>query len=332
LGPPHDPEVTIVMPIRNEAQSIEEALESVFSQELDVPFEVVVAEGRSTDGTREVLRAIAAREPRLRVVDNPKRGIAAGLNAAVAVARGRFLVRMDGHARMLPGYVRILVDHLRSGNAEAAGGRIDAVGVGGFGRAVAAAHGTRFGIGNAAHHYRETPMLIDHVSFGAYQTELVREIGGWDESFDRNEDYEFNCRFRAGGGRILLDPQARGEWDARETPEALARQYFSYGWWKTRSLARHPKSLRLRWLAPPVLVSGLISSGLLAFTGVGIWPLVILTASYMTFAMVGAASIARMLGVRSLPFAFAGLTTMHLAWGAGFVAGALTLLFRPLRR
>jgi glycosyltransferase involved in cell wall biosynthesis len=318
------------MPIRNEARGIEEALESVFSQDLDVPFEVVVAEGRSTDGTREVLSAIASREPRLRVVDNPKRGIAAGLNAGLAAARGRFLVRMDGHARMLPGYVGILVDHLRTGNAEVAGGRIDAVGKGAFGRAVAAAHGSRFAIGNAAHHYRTEPALIDHVSFGAYRTELAREIGGWDESFARNEDYEFNRRIRLAGGRILIDPHARGEWDVRETPLALARQYFSYGFWKVRSLARHPGSLRLRWLAPPLLVLGLIALGALAPT-VGVWPLAILSAAYVTFLLVGAGALARSLGIRSIPFTFVALATIHLAWGAGFVAGTFAHPARRLR-
>jgi hypothetical protein len=239
---------------------------------------------------------------------------------------------MDGHARMLPGYVRILVDHLRAGDADAAGGRIDAVGSGKFGQAVAAAHGSRFGIGNAAHHYRTEPALIDHVSFGAYRTELAREIGGWDESFARNEDYEFNRRIILAGGRILIDPDARGEWDVRNTPTGLARQYFSYGFWKVRSLARHPASLRLRWLAPPLLMIGLVVFGVLALTSIGVWPLALLGAAYVTFLLVGAGSMARSLGIRSLPFTSAALATIHLAWGAGFVAGAFALVAPRLRR
>lgn len=323
------PEVTVILPVRNEAASIEAALDSVLAQEVDAELEVVVAEGRSEDGTAEILSARAARDRRIRVVDNPGRGISAGLNAALAAARGRYVVRLDGHSAMEPGYVQGLLDHLRSARCEAAGGRVEAVGTSAFGRAVAAAHGSRFGIGNASHHYRSEPALIDHLSFGSYVTERLRALGGWDEGFACNEDYELNFRYRAAGGRILLDPAFVGRWQVRETPRALARQYFGYGWWRVRTLARHPSSLGPRWLAPPTLVLALTVGALFSWTAWGRLLLGATALAYALFLAVGALTLARRIGLRLVGRAALALAVMHLSWGVGFLASVLSL---PLQR
>ena len=320
------------MPVRNEAAGIEEALDSVLEQELDVPFEVVVADGRSTDGTAEILARRAAADERIRVVDNPGRGIPQGLNAALATARGRYLVRLDGHATMEPRYVQGLVDHLRTGRCEAVGGRVEAVGRGPFGKAVAAAHGSRFGIGNASHHYRATTGLIDHVSSGAYETERVRALGGWDERFARNEDYELNFRYRADGGRILLDPSKVSRWWVRETVSGLARQYFDYGFWRLRTLVRHPSSLSLRWLVPPTLVLSILVGVAFAWTTPGRVILAVVLLSYAAFLAVGAVGLGRRIGMRLVGSAVLALAVMHLCWGAGFLTSIVTLAARPLSR
>jgi succinoglycan biosynthesis protein ExoA len=321
-------DVSVVMPVRNEAAGIDEALDSVLEQELDVPFEVVVADGRSTDGTTEILARRAAADERIRVVDNPGRGIPQGLNAALATARGRYLVRLDGHATMEPRYVQGLVDHLRTGRCEAVGGRVEAVGRGSFGKAVAAAHGSRFGIGNASHHYRAATGLIDHVSFGAYETERVRALGGWDERFARNEDYELNFRYRADGGRILLDPSKVSRWRVRETVSGLARQYFGYGFWRLRTLVRHPSSLSARWLVPPTLVLSILVGVAFAWTTAGRNFLALVLVSYAAFLAVGALGLGRRIGMRFVGRTVLALAVMHLCWGAGFLASIVTLAAR----
>jgi succinoglycan biosynthesis protein ExoA len=325
-------EISVVMPVRNEAAGIEEALDSVLAQELDASFEVVVADGRSTDGTAEILARRADADGRIRVVDNPGRGIPQGLNAALAAARGRYLVRLDGHSTMEPSYVQGLLDHLRSGRCEAVGGRVEAVGRASFGRAVAAAHGSRFGIGNASHHYRAAPGLIDHVSFGAYETERVRALGGWDERFARNEDYELNFRYRAGGGRIMLDPSILSRWRVQETVTGLARQYFGYGFWRLQTLARHPSSLSTRWLVPPALVLALVTGMAFAWTTPGRVLLAAVGLSYAAYLAVGALRLGREIGVGLAPHAGLALAVMHLCWGAGFLASAVSLAVRPWRR
>jgi hypothetical protein len=228
--------------------------------------------------------------------------------------------------------VRRLVGHLRSGGCEAAGGRKRAVGSGAFGRAVAEAHGSRFGIGDSKYHYSDRVELVDHVPFGAYLTERARAIGGWDEALVRNQDYEFDYRYGLAGGRILLDPSIVVDWQVREAPRALARQYYGYGYWKLRSLARHPGSLHLRWLVPPALVATLAGGIASSPTAPGRWVLAGATGSYAAFLAAGSALLARRAGPTQAPRLAAALAVMHLSWGTGFLVSAASAPFQTLRR
>jgi succinoglycan biosynthesis protein ExoA len=323
-----EPEVTVVVPARNEAHTIERTLHDVFEQDFDGELEVVVADGRSTDGTGEILARLAAGEPRLRIVDNAAGDTPAALNAALVAARGRWLVRIDGHSRVPPDYVRRLVEHLRSGACEGAGGRKVAVGRGPFGRAAAAAHGSRFGIGDSRYHFDGSPEYVDHVPFGAYTTDLARRIGGWNERFRRNQDYEFDYRYVEAGGRLLLDPRIEVEWGVRETPRALARQYCEYGSWRCRTLALHPGSLHARWLAPPLVVTVLAGSAALAWTRPGRRVFGVAGGAYLGFLATGAWQLAKRTEPKLAPHAALALACIHLPWGAGFALSAARLLRR----
>jgi succinoglycan biosynthesis protein ExoA len=240
------PEVSIIMPVRNEASSLDATLVSVCSQATDASTEVIVVDDHSTDSTRSIIERWAAQDERVRLVINRSRGAANALNSGLEAARGRYIVRVDGHSNIPPDYVQALWDHMRSGACEGAGGQKHAVGEGAFGRAVAVAHGSRFGIGDSKYHYSQRQDLVDHIPFGAYVTERARAIGGWDEGLRPNEDYDFDFRYQKAGGRLLLDPTIVFDWRVRDTPARLAHQYYTYGRGKFKTLARHPSSLHLR--------------------------------------------------------------------------------------
>jgi glycosyltransferase involved in cell wall biosynthesis len=313
------PEVSIIMPIRNEARTIAAALSSALLQQTVADLEVVIADGMSDDGTREIIEAAAARDVRIRIVDNPDRGTPAGLNAALAVARGTYWVRLDGHSVVPPDYLDRLVAHLRAGRCEAVGGVVRALGDSDFGRAVAAAHDSRFGIGNARHHYATEVGPIDHIAHGAYRMDISRRIGGFDAELVRNQDFDFDYRYSQAGGRIMIDPSVQFERRVRETPRALSRQFYQYGYWKYVVLRRHPESLHLRWLAPPALVLALVSSPLLAWSRRGRLLVLLTVASYAAVVGIGSVTIGRRVGLRLTPRAALGLAVMHLSWGAGFL-------------
>src|SRR5215212_8753222 len=222
------PDVSIIMPVRNEAASLDAALASVCSQATDASIEVIVIDDHSTDGSRGITERWMARDTRVRLISSPRRGISQSLNCGLEATRGRYLVRVDGHSVVPPDYAQALLDHIRSDACEGAGGHKRAVGQGPFGRAVAAAHGSRFGIGDSKYHYSQRQELVDHIPFGAYVTELAHAIGGWDEELRTNEDYDFDFRYQLAGGRLLFDPAVVVDWHVRETPAKLAQQYYGY--------------------------------------------------------------------------------------------------------
>jgi succinoglycan biosynthesis protein ExoA len=204
-GKHSDELVTVIMPARNEEQAIGAALESVLGQ-THRNLQVVVIDGGSTDGTRSIIEERQAQDPRIEILTNPLPNIPVSLNLGLAAARGRWLVRVDAHSTVPPTYVADLVARLREGTWAGVGGIKPGVGVTPAGRAIAAAMSSRFGVGNSKYHYATSELEVDHLPFGAYPVDLLREVGGWDESLVANEDYELDYRLRLRGGRLLLVP------------------------------------------------------------------------------------------------------------------------------
>jgi GT2 family glycosyltransferase len=168
------------------------------------------------------------------------------------------------------------------------------------------------------------------VPFGAFRRALAAAIGGYDETLLANEDYEFNARIREHGGKVWLDPQIRATYYARPTLATLARQYWRYGFWKIQMLRRNPATVRPRQIVAPAFVATLGALGvLLPFARLARTLLALVLTLYAGVLALAAAGAARKQRraelLLSVPPAVA---TMHLAWGAGFLAG---LMFPPAR-
>lgn len=319
--------VTVVVPARDEEASIETCLVSILAQD-HRELQVVVVDGASTDATRGRVQAVCARDPRVELLTNPSGRIPTSLNLGLSAARGRWLVRVDAHSTIPPTYVRTLVGHLATGRWGGVGARKDADATTRTGRAIAAALGSRAGVGNSAYHYAETPRTTDHVPFGAYPVELLRRLGGWDTSLEANEDYELDYRIRRQGMELLLDPSVRIRWRSKETFGGLFRQYLRYGRGKADVARLHPSSLGLRHLAPPAFVAGCLVWPVVAVA----WPIaaVATAGAYLvlvTGAAVTAAARAGELGLA--PSVTLALVTMHVSWGLGFWRGLLAGRPRP---
>jgi succinoglycan biosynthesis protein ExoA len=325
------PRVTIVMPVRNEGAFIARSAGAALAQ--DYPperLEVLVADGGSTDGTRTALRALQARHPNLEVVDNPGGIVPTGLNAALRQASGEVIVRVDGHTIVERDYVRECVAALERSAAETVGGRMDADGDSPFGRAVAAATSSPFGVGNARFHYAGSEQYVDTVYLGAWRRDVFERFGGFDEELVRNQDDEFNARVRAGGGRIFLTPRIRSRYFARSTPRTLWRQYFQYGLWKVRVMQKHPAQMQARQFVPAVFVAAL--TGLAAATPLLApvrWGLAALALLYGSASLAAAAAVvARTRRTADLPRLVAVFAILHLAYGAGFLTGLARFIGR----
>ncbi len=324
FGPGDRPFVSVLMPVRNEAAFIEGSLGAVLSQ--DYPrnlMEVLIADGMSTDATRELIENLKRHHPDISaaVLDNHSRVVAAGMNVALERAKGEVIVRIDGHTVIAPDYVRECVAALQRSGADNVGGRMIAVSESLFGRAVAVATSSRFGVGGARFHYSDSEEWVDTVYLGAWPRDVFRRIGLFDEEMVRNQDDEFNYRLRADGGRILLSPRIRSQYYNRTTLVSLWRQYFQYGYWKVRVMQKHPGQMQLRQFVPPLFVTVLIMSLLMPLPRLAGLVFGLAVATYLTVNLGASFWEARRTNGRSLillPVAFASL---HLSYGLGFLVG-----------
>jgi succinoglycan biosynthesis protein ExoA len=317
------PAVSIIVPCRNERDSIETCLRSILAQKLpDGDFEVIVADGFSKDGTRDIVGRVEEENSRLRTVDNPGRIVAAALNLGIQKARGDIIIRMDAHTRYAPDYVHQCVAALKETGADNVGGPWVAKGEGYIGRAIAAAFLSPFAIGGARGHDPAYEGPVDTVYLGCWPREVFGRIGLFDEELVRNQDDEFNLRLRRAGGKIWQSPRIRSWYRPRGSLKGLVQQYVQYGYWKVRVIQKHKIPASLRHLVPGSFVFLLIMLPLAALWWpllawgwlglVGIYFLCNIAASLLT----AARSRWNLLPV--LPFVFA---CYHFAYGLGFLRG-----------
>lgn len=329
------PTITVIVPCYNEQATIRGLLDAVLGQTYPLEkMDVIISDGLSTDGTREVIAAFQRERPELpvQVVDNTDRTIPSGVNRAIEAARGEIIVRLDAHSMPYPDYVARCVQTLTEGRGDNVGGvweiRPGASTWAAESIAAAAAH--PLGVGDAMYRLAPSAGPVDTVPFGAFRRQLVERIGKYDETLLSNEDYEFNTRVRQSGGTVWLDPAIRSVYFSRSTFGALARQYWRYGYWKLRMLRRYPSTLRWRQALPPVFVLSLVGLLLLGLWLYPVWWLlaaeILLYLSVLFLAGVRAAQKRKKpLLVVGLPLAIA---TMHLAWGSGFLWSLLTSLVK----
>lgn len=319
-----NPFVSVIIPVRNEAGHINEVLNAVLIQDYGVShMEIIVADGISADNTREIIQDFIGRHQQMQihVLNNPGRIVPTGINIAFGYSNGDIIIRVDGHTIIAPDYVRQCVEALQLAHADNVGGKMNAIGSTFFGKAVALATSTPFGIGGGRFHYSDDEEWVDTVYMGAWPRRVFDEIGLFDEELVRNQDDEFNYRLRAAGGKILLSPKIKSEYTVRSAPGALWRQYFQYGYWKVRVLQKHPLQMGPRQFVPPLFVLALLAS-----LGVA------LSANFHLLAPIipllyGAANLFASLWTASqrgwkylwlLPVVFA---ILHLSYGTGFLVG-----------
>jgi glycosyltransferase involved in cell wall biosynthesis len=323
--------VSVIVPCYNEQATIGQLLDAIYHQSYPKnELEVVIADGLSTDHTREVIKDYAANHPDLliRVIDNLKRVIPSGLNRAIENAHGKYIVRMDAHSIPDSKYIENCINTLQAGRGENIGGVwiIQPGSATWIAKAIALAAAHPLGAGDARYRIGGRAQEVDTVPFGAYHRDLVTKIGMYDESLLTNEDYEFNARVRESGGRVWMDPSISSIYYARSTLAELAKQYQRYGYWKAQMLRKHPKTLRWRQLIPPLFVLSLIGLAVLSlFLKAAIWLLAFIVLLYgLVIIIIGIqmsikhSNLAVAIGV---PLAF---VVIHFSWGSAFLWGLLS--------
>jgi hypothetical protein len=320
------PAVSVIMPVLNEARHLRSAVEHVLAQDYPGEVEVVLALGPSGDGTDAIAAELVAADFRVRLVANPTGRTPSGLNAALAVARHPIVARVDGHGIIPPDYLRTAVTLLLRTGADNVGGIMDAEGTTPFERAVACAMKSPLGVGSARFHTGGEAGPADTVYLGVFRRTTIEQLGGYDEGFQRAQDWELNYRIRRAGGLVWFSPDMRVSYRPRPSIGPLARQYFNYGRWRRVVMRQHPGSANVRYLTPPAALVAVVVGSVVALLG---WPVGLLApGGYLAGIVAGAAWAGRRLDLAALVRLPAVLATMHGSWAAGFLTSPRRLANR----
>ncbi len=318
--------ISIIIPCRNEERFIGKCLESILAQ--DYPreqLEIIIADGMSTDKTREILSNYADKYNFIQCFDNPKKLAAAALNLMIPKAKGEIIIRMDAHNIYFKDYVSKSMRYLYECKADNVGGiwvtlpgaeTITA-------KAIALALSSNFGIGNALFRTgTKKPVYTDTVPFGCYKREIFDKIGFFDEEAWRNEDDEFNLRLIKNGGKILLAPDIVSYYYARETFGKLWNMYYQYGYFKPQSVMKLKGIFTLRQLVPAMLTASLMILFLAGFFNKYFFLLFFVEAViYFFINFVVSFFIAIKNKSTLLPFLMIAFMAVHFSYGIGYLKG-----------
>ena len=324
-----EPSVSVIIPVLNEERFLKQSVQAILNQNYSGQFEIILALGPSKDQTNVIAQELA-QDKRIKLVENPSGRTASALNNAIKNSNFDIIVRLDGHAIVDSSYIKNAVNTLLESGADNVGGLMKAEGTNAFEKSVAAAMTSKFGVGNAPFHVGGKSGEVDTVYLGTFRKSALERVGYFDESFIRAQDWEMNYRIRKTGGKIWFNPDLVVSYRPRKNLLQLAKQYFEYGQWRKQVTKTYPETVSMRYLAPPVTVSGLIAgfvmvlfSKILEINWLQIgWlaPLVYLTVILLAFLSIGSK-----IGLLSRLYLLLVLPTMHLSWGVGFLKGSKRL-------
>lgn len=320
---PH--EILVAIPTFNEENYIRNTIENLMTGAAALSgVAIVVSDGGSEDGTREIVSQISQKYRNVTLITNPLKRQGAGVNLVVekcAHETHRVLVRCDAHAHYPPNYILKVADSLIEHDADAVATVMDAVGENGFQRGAAFAVDTLLGSGGSGHRGGKTSGVVDHGHHAGFQLDIWQKTKGYNPDYAANQDAELDHRIVEAGGKIWLDAEIRMQYFMRPNLKSLSRQYWLYGRGRARTVFTHRTWPKPRQLAPAALTLGFFCALPVSFA----YPMVALLPVAYLF-LLAMASVGISVSRKSFCGFFSGpaLFAMHMSWGAGFLFHAVT--------
>jgi succinoglycan biosynthesis protein ExoA len=320
---PASVDVSVLVPVRNEAAGIRTTVAAMQAQRFDGRLEFLFIDGRSDDATRAIVKGLASDDARIRILDNPDREVTPALNIGLRAARGRYIARMDAHALYPPDYLAVGARRLEARDVEWVSGPALPEGTNTWSRRIELALRSPLGVGGSPFRRALSEEIETDGAFtGMWRRETLDRHHGWDEDWIVNEDGELAARIRQGGGRIVCLPQMASRYFPRRSLRALARQYWRYGQYRAKTAGRYPESIRRSHLVPPA-VTAVVAVSVVCLNRRRRAPQMVL-AAYAAALCLEAVRLAPRARPRSdAAFLPVVLGTMHLAWGGGFLLGSV---------
>jgi succinoglycan biosynthesis protein ExoA len=327
----NEKKVSVLIPCRNEVQYIERCINNVYSfYQPPGGFEVIVIDGMSTDGTREILSRLKSQFPDLIVIDNPGKIVPRAMNLGIQYAKGEYIVRADARCYHPKSYLCDLIELSKRTGADNVGGvLVPELGNGYTQNAIALAYKSRVAMGGALRDRGDFIGETDTVYGGCFKRKHLLEVGMYDEEMVRNQDDELSFRLRERGGKIIQDGRIKIQYYPRNSFWHLFKQFMQYGYWKVSVIKKHPQQASLRHFLPAVLVLSFVALSMLApltahgFLGFGIY-------TGMYFLAIGSVSFksACKLNLKLLAGVVFAIFLIHISFGIGFIIGSICRPFR----
>ena len=310
--------ISVIMPVLNEEAHIADAIESVLAQEYPGDVELLLAIGPSTDKTNEIAAAIAKKNKKVRLIDNPRGLTTVGLNECIRQSKHEIIIRIDAHSEPAEGYFKRGVEILQEQNADLVGGIMDARGKAAFQSAVAWAYTSRFGIGGANFHVGGKAGEAESAYLGIFKKSALERVNGYDEEIIRGEDWELAQRIKKTGGLVWFSPELRVVYWPRGTVAKLAKQFLATGIWRGDLTKRDPSGASRRYWIPPLVVFACVS-GIFSLSYGNVFG--ILPTAFYLLGVAFLATTASNMSLKQRVAIMVALPIMHFSWGIGFWRG-----------
>jgi succinoglycan biosynthesis protein ExoA len=322
----------IIVPTLNEARHIGGLLQALMVEAEALDARIVVADGGSTDGTIDIVAAIAISVPRVVLIHNPQRIQSAAINLAVEQFGdgAEYFIRIDAHGAYPADYCRTLVAEAQERQVSSVVVPMTTVGVASFQRAVATAQNSAIGTGGSAHRTGKGQGPVDHGHHALMRVDAFRSVGGYDQTFRFNEDAELDFRLRQAGNTIWLTNRTAMTYYPRSTAAGLFRQYFGYGGGRARNILKHRMRPRLRQMAPLAILPVVLLAALSIWHWGFLVPLALWGVGCIALGVHAARKHYPEYGMPMVLSPLVGLAAMimHFAWSSGFWAHLAQRSFR----
>lgn len=315
--------VSIVIPCRNEEKYIEKCINSFLEQSYPMDLvSIIIADGMSTDKTREIINNISSIHKNVILLDNEGLSAPKGMNLGIRYNNSDIVIIFGAHAYADKDFIKENVLALEREGVGCSGGVIKTVNENVKGAAIAEAMSCPFGVGNALFRFADKESYVDTVGFGAYKRELLNEVGLFDEELVRNQDDELNFRVEKSGAKILLSPKIKATYFSRGDFKKLWRQYYQYGFWKVRVIQKHKRPASIRHLIPLMFVLFLTIGGVASiFSGLLAKLYLSILALYLALDLFFAFKISSSKSFKYFPYLVISFPFLHISYGLGFILG-----------
>lgn len=315
--------VSIIIPCRNEENYIKQCIDSFLNQSYPKELiEIIIADGMSTDNTRNIINEISKENTNVVLIDNKKFTAPAGMNLGIKKSTSDIIIIFGAHAYADKDFVKENVLALENKEVGCAGGVITTINDSVKGEAIAEAMSCPFGVGNALFRYADKEAFVDTVGFGAYDRKFITDIGLFDEELVRNQDDELNFRVQKTGKKILLNPKIKSTYFSRGDFKKLWRQYYQYGFWKVRVIQKHKKPASIRHLIPLMFVLFLLFGGIGSIFSnlirIGYFSTILL---YLLLDATFSLKVCKKKSFAHFPYLFITFPILHISYGVGFILG-----------